>query len=268
MLVISYLISLGLFLISIFIESNFSIDVQHTSKPEALVFVGFEAVVALFSVLNSLHLSELIKKSSNQRLLFSVSLFATLWLVATAFGGIWNLPSSIENIELVQSYSDAKFEKVGDNCYRLNGHIGLQASTSLKTLPLNENTVIQLNSGGGLLEPAIEIANLISLNHVTVYVDSECLSACVLIAIKAEKLIASEDALFGFHRASSVSKKVNSLSKYASEKATETLRFELEMSGADESILTLVTTTDNEAMAYLTGEDLFKKGLVDSLYLN
>jgi hypothetical protein len=51
-----------------------------------------------------------------------------------------------------------------------------------------------------------------------------------------------------------------------SEKATETLRFELENNGVDESILKLVTTTDNESISYLTGEELFNKGLVDSLY--
>jgi ATP-dependent protease ClpP protease subunit/heme/copper-type cytochrome/quinol oxidase subunit 4 len=266
LLVVSYLISIGLLLISIFVESAFPIDIYSISESEALLYVGFGIVLALFSILNSLHLFQLVKNNSNQRLLFSVSIFTTFWLVAKAFGGVWNLPSYLENIKLVQSFSNAQFEKVDDDFYQLNGHIGLQTLTSFKTIPLNERTVIKLESGGGLIEPAIEIANLVSLNKVTVYIDKECSSACVLIAIKAKTLIASPQALFGFHRGSSVSKKENSINKYMSEKATETLRFELENNGVDESILKLVTTTDNESISYLTGEELFNKGLVDSLY--
>lgn len=266
MLFKSYLISLGLLLLSFFVESTFAIDVYHTTSTEAFLYVVVGVLLALFSIINSLHISQLIKKNPNQRLLFSISVITTLWLVVKAFGGLWNLPSYIENIRLIQTYSNAQFEKVGDNFYELTGMIGVQTHTSFKELPLNEDTVIQIESGGGLIEPAIEIANLVSLKKVTVYVENECLSACVLVAIKAKTLIASPKALFGFHRGSSVSRKENSLNKYMSEKATETLLLELQMNGMDESILKLVTTTESESMSYLTGEELFNKGFVDYLY--
>lgn len=262
----SYIVSLGIFLVSFFVESTFPIDGFHTSTIEAFLYVGFGLLLALFSVLNSLHISKLVKNNSNQRLLFSISILTTFWLLAKAFGGIWNLPFYVDNIRLTQSFSDTQFEKVGDNFYQLNGEIGAQSLTSLKVLPLNEDTVIQLESGGGLIQPAIEIANLVSLKKVTVYVENECSSACVLVALKAKKLIASPDALFGFHRGSSVSNSENSLNRYISEQATETLRFELQANGVDESILKLVTTTDSESISYLTGEALFHKGFVDSLY--
>ena len=265
MLFTSYLISLGLLLISFFVESIFAIDVYYNSKAEAFLYVVFGALLALFSILNSLHISQLIKENSNQKLLFSISIMTSLWLVVKAFGGIWNLPSYIENIRLSQSYG-TQFEETGDNFYQLNGYIGVQTLTHLKSLPLNEDTVVQLESGGGLIGPAIEIANLISRKKVTVYVVSECSSACVLIAIRAKTLKASPDALFGFHRGSSLSNKENSLNKFASEKATETLLFELQLNGVDENILKLVTTTDSKSMSYLTGEELFNKGFVDSLH--
>lgn len=266
MLFTSYLISLGLLLLSFFVESEFVVDVYHSTITEAFLYAGLGVLLALFSVLNALHISQLIKNNSNQRLLFSISVLTSLWLLAKAFGGVWNLPSFIENIRLIQSYSEAQFEEIGDNFYQLNGKIGVQTSASFKELPINEDTVIQLESGGGLIEPAIEIANLISLKKVTVYIENECSSACVLIAVKAERLIASPDALFGFHRGSSVSHKETSLNKYMSEKATETLLLELQMNGVDETILELVTTTDSESMSYLTGEELFNKGFVDYLY--
>jgi hypothetical protein len=60
---------------------------------------------------------------------------------------------------------------------------------------------IQLTSNGGLVEPALLVANAIQLRRATTYVPSTCVSACTFLFLGGQQRYLAPGAALGFHRA-------------------------------------------------------------------
>jgi hypothetical protein len=109
---------------------------------------------------------------------------------ASAVGGI------LDEEEAIVSFKDGLLHIEGPIGHRLLGDIERKVGR-------DRIERIEIESPGGYLDPAFDLADMIERRSIPVLVRHECLSACLLIAFASPDTSATEDAVFGFHRTAS-----------------------------------------------------------------
>ncbi|MEZ5491923.1 MAG: GYF domain-containing protein [Gammaproteobacteria bacterium] len=92
-------------------------------------------------------------------------------------------------------------QQTADTDLTLNGYINFQSVRELKqafTLDPNLSAII-LNSPGGLISAAFELADFIIENEIVVGAKGECVSACVFLLAAAEYSVATPNTNIVFH---------------------------------------------------------------------
>ena len=112
----------------------------------------------------------------------------------------------------VQVFANEKFHMEGDTLFydtdlakeEVNAEINWEdADFIYKILLENPNlTRMQLNSGGGLVEAAKYISDLVIDFELDTYVIGECSSACVDIFLAGNKRVLQKGSWLGFHKGS------------------------------------------------------------------
>ena len=183
-------------------------------------------------------------------------------LIAYGVGLIFSASFKISTIENLKNYEGSPVALTKKNWLYLNGSIGnLTLDTLNQITETNNIQVLELNSGGGLIATALDIASFVEKNKITTFVKGECASACVLIAISGEKLIVSPSAKFGFHNASSVAQPRSQRGQYGSMVASEAMFAFLKKGGIPSNIIKKAEATPANEMYYVTGADLISQGL-------
>jgi hypothetical protein len=183
-----------------------------------------------------------------------------------AIGGLLNYQSGLDiMLALSKAYGvEARF--VGDGLIVLDGMIGLGTFESLYEQYIwNDVRMVQLTSGGGLLEEAKKIAVFVREKEIAIWVNSSCESACVIIALASPDIYVAPNALFGFHRGSAVGSPDSELGRFIGGAATEDYMAQLKRLGVPHYILKKVQETRPDDMHYVTGRELFDIGLADHL---
>jgi ATP-dependent protease ClpP protease subunit len=172
----------------------------------------------------------------------------------------------IANSKSLENFSGVAAIIINENWLSIDGPIG---SLTLETVNQIANSTdikfVQLNSGGGLIETALDIASFVDKNNISTVVNGECASACVLIAISGKQLLVSRSARFGFHNASSIGQPGSELGKYSSMMASKTMFSYLMRRGIPRDIIREAETTPANEMYYVNGVDFIQRGLAVQL---
>lgn len=113
--------------------------------------------------------------------------------------------------------------------------------------------LLKLNSRGGLIGEAVEIAKLVRAANITTRVASgaRCSSACSLVFVAGKQKIAEPTGNIGVHRGRDL--KTGKDSKTA----TETMARVLRSYGVPEQIIRKLESTNTEAMSWLSPHELY-----------
>ena len=234
------------------------------SKQEELLLFSFILVLAAaLGLLIAVYLSTTVPAQQGQRLvLVAIWLMVSVQVILVA-GNLIALPDNMVTANKIINMNDARVVEVGSDGLLIEGYIGPNTLDSFISRNLSTVRYLELNSIGGLIDPAIQIGRLVDDYKIITIVQGECSSACVLIAIKGKFLLASASSQFGFHQGSSLSDRESSHNRFISQQATDTLVQELKESGIPESILTSVRNTPSDQMTVFSGMELQEAGVVD-----
>jgi len=180
-------------------------------------------------------------------------------------GSLTTLPDKISTVTTLENMDDAIVFEQEAGYLLLDGVIGSSTAHSFAVADLANTTILELDSEGGLIDSAIEIARLVHQHNIVTFVQGECLSACVLIAVRGYKLVAIPHAIFGFHQGASLSELDSSFARFQSQEATALMFDELKKSGVPDKVLQAMLETNKDKMTYYTGRELYEAGVIDKL---
>jgi ATP-dependent protease ClpP protease subunit len=197
------------------------------------------------------------------------ALICILFFVLTAaitIGMFLNTSSTIKMAQSYYKYDGAEIKFKGNKFAILDGKIGRKTLPSIQALVRQKNiNFLELQSEGGLIDEAIRLANFLQEKRITAITVTHCKSACVIVAIGARSLYATPNAIFGFHKGSATAAQDSQVGRYAGKIGTDNMVSALRDRGAPETILDQLRRTDPNEMHHLTGEEMYRIGLVKRL---
>ena len=189
-----------------------------------------------------------------------------LCFFAFGIGLIFNYSFEYTQSKALEDYEGSSVVSIDNNWGSLNGVIGTATFASLVSVYHDFGLeVLELDSQGGLIKDAVEMAEFVESNGIFTAVSGECASACVLIAISGSKLFVTSSAQFGFHNASSISQNQSERGKFSSQLGSETMFDFLKSKGIPDTILKRARETPASGMFYVSGADLIRYGLAERL---
>ena len=189
-----------------------------------------------------------------------------LCFFAFGIGLIFNFSFEYTQSKALANYEGSSVVSIDNKGGYLNGPIGTSTFASLVSVYDNYGLeVLELDSQGGLIKDAIEMAEFVQNNRIFTAVSGECASACVLIAISGKKLFTKSSAKFGFHNAASISQNQSERGKFASQLGSEAMFDFLKNKGIPDTILKRAKETPASSMYYVSGADLIRFGLAERI---
>jgi ATP-dependent protease ClpP protease subunit len=149
--------------------------------------------------------------------------------------------------------------QIGENFFRD------VTSYDTKDAPLKE---IEINSGGGLVDQAMLVANFVETHKLVVTVNEQCMSACVLIAVASPLLQAHAEDVFGFHHTTAVTIVTSDLYKSLITTTDSDNRKYLADHGVPEEFLKQGDKFGSEDIYQVSAADLAKAGVVKKIIVN
>jgi len=241
-----------------------SLDLENEIFEQIFITLAL-CIAALLGLLIGVYLPRRVEQKSPERLLVLLVWTGITVQLTFAAGSVVSLPDRLSSTIAVEAMDTARISEPEQGYLVLKGGIGPKTADDFASKDLVRASVLELDSEGGIISSAMTIADLVQTYQIRTFVQGECLSACVLIAVKGHEVIATPDALFGFHRGSSTSERDSSHTRYQSQDATTFLHDELDRSGVPRSILQTMIATDSDDMTYYTGRELYKAGVIDRL---
>ncbi len=242
-------------------------DYIQSSWQGILVTYLIRCLILLLSLIALIFLYERSNKQSSSRLSFMLAFLLVAAQTIIFVSKSLELPLQIEIANNLQNIDVAEAEEISDGLLLIDGYLGKATVESLDAY-LGQNSLrgIILNSQGGIIDEAKNISNLVKNQKVNVYIKDRCESACVLIATSGAQLFAYRHSQFGFHRAGLPTATKNTQNvKFASSMATQEMNEALAKNGVPKDILAKMNETSNDSMAYYSGLELYRRGVVDSL---
>jgi ATP-dependent protease ClpP protease subunit len=121
---------------------------------------------------------------------------------------------------------------------------------------------IEINSGGGLVDQAMKLADFIEKQKITVVVGERCLSACVIVAVASPDLTAHESSIFGFHQSAPVAETTSQLFKLGFKSIYADSNKFLSDHGVPADIMKQAEAHKPEQMYEVKAADMMKAGVV------
>lgn len=193
------------------------------------------------------------------------------WLITFVFafemvGSVINFKLRVDIAEGLQNTKFASVTYDPQGLLILDGQIGAETATSLtKLLSVYGKKPLVMNSGGGSLQAASEMAATVRDNELTVIVATECSSACVLVAIASDNLLALPESKFGFHQGSIFGANRSDMAQFWANSANDSLMLALKRGGIPESILAIARRTPPEDMYYVSAAQMKSFGIVTNI---
>lgn len=138
-------------------------------------------------------------------------------------------------------------------------------SLKLNTVWLRTGGYLLIDSTGGLIEDAENLAAFISLNEIPVIIRNECSSACVLVALSSPHLSIEHGALIGFHQPNLISNSSLPLHLFTLDQLKVDFFNKLELLGVPTRVIEMAKQTPSNQMFYITGDELYRMGLAKEL---
>lgn len=171
--------------------------------------------------------------------------------------------------KVAQALEDIPFASVQmdpEGFLRLDGLIGQVSADTLGTrLEQPDQHLLVINSPGGSLDAAMQMAKLVREHDLIVLVAGECSSACMLVANASAYLSALPSARFGFHQGSIFGTHPSGIARFWAQGVTDQLIAALRAGGIPESILAVAMQTPPDHMYYVSAERLRHYGVVKQI---
>ena len=189
-----------------------------------------------------------------------------LFFLFISIGKILDFSFNVKYQTSIIEFDGDPIISLGKNKAYLNGIIGQKSFDMLTNINnINAVKVLKLNSPGGLIGNAFKIAEFVKRNGISIIVEDECSSACVIIAISSEKLYTSQYSKFGFHNASSIAKPNSEIGKSSSNKGSSELFSFLLSNGIPNDIINIAKKTSANEIYYVSGSEFINRGLAGEL---
>lgn len=232
-----------------------------------ILIYGVELFLVGLTFVVCLHLRHITSAEYETRLVFACTVFLFLAQLTNLIGSTLNLSNRIEIVENIRLGDFATATEVQGGFLEIDGFIGPPTLRSIADYSNRINLEgILISSSGGLIDDARAIGEILQKSATDVYVLENCESACVIIATSGDRLFAKRDTQFGFHNGGILLHDTSTqLGQYGSKIATKGLYETLHKNGVPADILTLVNDTPNQSMSYVSGIELYEKGVVTNL---
>ena len=156
----------------------------------------------------------------------------------------------------------ARVRMTGNETGALHGSIGAATVSSLReAYRLEGLRTLLIESPGGSVEAAFEMADFIEQHEIGVQVRSFCDSACIPVALSGSPLNTAPDASFGFHRSSAVTRRDSEIGRYIGRYGTDLMLARLERRGVPAGILERAAATPPDELYEVSGRKLIDLGL-------
>lgn len=152
----------------------------------------------------------------------------------------------------------------GGRVVALDGDVTYGTAKELLRL-IKENpqvSEIHLTSDGGLVHPALAVANAIQLRRATVFVPESCISACTLLFLGGARRYVAPEAELGFHRAFS---NLDAPETAGTRLTNEQIRRRLLERGVSADFAAHVLATPGSEVWYPTTEEMIAAGVVHAV---
>lgn len=127
-----------------------------------------------------------------------------------------------------------------------------------------EIKVLVLESVGGYIKPALQIATALQLRGATTYVETYCLSACTVLFLAGKTRVIGPEAALGFHRAWREEKDEKKLS-HDTQATNAVLLDRLLQRGVDDDFAERVLATPGTDMWYPSQQELLENGVITAV---
>lgn len=245
-----------------------SVETELVSSGPAGIYALYfgTGMLVLLGLLSWLYLYEHIRLRSAERLPLILAGFVIAIPLVQQVSRTLHLPTHVDIVRNLQSYDSALAHELEPGYLLIEGQIGTLTLASIEAYATQHALQgLVLQSHGGLIDSAVDIADYLQRNAVDTYVFHYCESACVIIAVGGDRLFASPAARFGFHQASAPTRSSSEFAQAISIDGTIRMREVLAYYGIPSDILNAMAHTRNSDMAYFSGAELYHRGLVAQL---
>lgn len=171
--------------------------------------------------------------------LFLLSALFALYEVIEFSRTAIQLPDITRLITAWAQQEDARIVALGDGVVALAGTLGPNLvqdflRTDRESGPIN---MVRISSPGGLVEPALELAKMFESRRITVVIEGECSSACLLLAVASPRSFSEANVVFGFHRVSPIADADSEIVLYSVNESWIAYRAYLESHGVPSSVM-------------------------------
>lgn len=270
-----WLALIALITISVFTklqQADFFQALTWTVRP--LTAIGLQiAWLILITALNTLLAIGLWRHPARRSASGSAGLVLVLSLVALVLG-ISNAVSyaisapDLYRIELARGKrQDAKIAVLGSGVVSIVGPIGPNLMRDFLKLENSQGpfATLEINSSGGLLDQAMQLARYVETRKLNVIVRHRCMSACTLIGVASLYGYADEDAVFGFHNSSSIAELSTQIMTSQAQQIQQEFFGFLRQHRVPASILEEAAKHGRGSMYLVSASDLVKHGVLRGL---
>jgi membrane-bound ClpP family serine protease len=167
----------------------------------------------------------------------------------------------------VDSSEDAEVTVLASSRVRIDGTIGPNLMRDFMALERASGPFLglEINSPGGLVDQALQLARFVEDGRIPVIVRQECLSACVLVAVASPASYAEEDAIFGFHRTSPVADVTSEIAIFGMAEADKEANSFMQQHGVPEEVLKEASRHGPDSMYVITASEMVESGTIEGI---
>lgn len=173
-------------------------------------------------------------------------------------------PDTYRMLSAAENYTDATIVRTGNGNAIISGTLGPHLMRDFERLNATSGPIdaVQITSPGGLIAPAIDLANYFELHKTTVIIVGQCSSACILLAVASPQSFAEANAYFGFHYTFPITPVQSEIMRFSHQQTWEIYRNYLAQHGVPEAILVEAAKHGADSVYPVTAWDMAQHGAI------
>lgn len=197
-------------------------------------------------------------------LVFMLSVMVMFFEAVMLCSFLLQAPDTYRMISAAENYTDATIVGTGNGSAIISGTLGPHLMRDFERLNATSGPIeaVQITSPGGLIAPAIDLANYFELHKTTVIIVGQCSSACILLAVASPQSFADANASFGFHHTFPITPVQSEIVRFSFQQTWEIYRNYLAQHGVPEAILLEAAKHGADSVYPVTAWDMAQHGAI------
>lgn len=137
---------------------------------------------------------------------FLIATLAAIFEMVILGSFLFQAPDVYRLSTAIATFEDARISAEGVGVVGIHGTLGPNLLRDFNRAEAAHGPirVVELTSPGGLVDPALQLADLFESKRISVVVRGQCDSACIALAVASPSAYSEADVIFGFHKTSPV----------------------------------------------------------------